>query len=43
MHVGDGDTVVGDRNALLGRTGQIRNRLLMIDLLDGSVDDMELR
>ena len=28
---------------LLGRTGQIRNRLLMIDLLDGSVDDMELR
>ena len=28
---------------LLGRTGQIRNRLLMIDLLDGSVDEMELR
>lgn len=28
---------------LLGRPGQIRNRLLMVDLLDGSVDDMELR
>lgn len=28
---------------VLGRPGQIRNRLLMIDLLDGSVDDMELR
>lgn len=27
---------------LLGRAGAIRNRLLMIDLLDGSVDDMEL-
>ena len=29
--------------AVLGRPGQIRNRLLMIDLLDGSVDDMELQ
>lgn len=29
--------------AVLGRSGQIRNRLLMVDLLDGSVDDMELR
>ena len=29
--------------ALLGKESQIRNRLLMIDLLDGSVDDMELR
>lgn len=28
---------------LLGRPSQLRNRLLMIDLLDGSVDDMELR
>ena len=28
---------------VLGRSGQIRNRLLMVDLLDGSVDDMELR
>ena len=28
---------------VLNRPGQIRNRLLMIDLLDGSVDDMELR
>ena len=28
---------------VLGRPGQIRNRLLMVDLLDGSVDDMELR
>ena len=28
---------------LLKRSGQIRNRLLMVDLLDGSVDDMELR
>jgi len=28
---------------VLGRPGVIRNRLLMIDLLDGSVDDMELR
>ena len=28
---------------LLDRPGQIRNRLLMIDLLDGSVDDVELR
>ncbi len=28
---------------LLGRSGQIRNRLLMVDLLDGSVDDMELQ
>ena len=27
---------------VLDRPGQIRNRLLMIDLLDGSVDDMEL-
>ena len=27
----------------LGRPGQIRNRLLMIDLLDGSADDVELR
>ena len=27
---------------LLGRQGQLRNRLLMIDLLDGSADDMEL-
>ena len=28
---------------LLDRPGQIRNRLIMVDLLDGSVDDMELR
>ncbi|MBQ6454821.1 MAG: HesA/MoeB/ThiF family protein [Eggerthellaceae bacterium] len=28
---------------LLDRPGQIRNRLLMVDLLDGSVDDIELR
>lgn len=28
---------------ILGRSGQIRNRLLMVDLLDGSVDDVELR
>ena len=28
---------------VLGRPGQIRNRLLMVDLLDGSVDEMELR
>ncbi len=28
---------------VLSRPGQIRNRLLMVDLLDGSVDDMELR
>ncbi|MBQ9042442.1 MAG: HesA/MoeB/ThiF family protein [Eggerthellaceae bacterium] len=28
---------------VLGKPGQIRNRLLMVDLLDGSVDDMELR
>ena len=28
---------------VLGRPGQIRNRLLMVDLLDGSVDDVELR
>jgi len=28
---------------LLGRPNQIRNRLLMLDLLDGSADDMELR
>lgn len=28
---------------VLEKLGQIRNRLLMIDLLDGSVDDMELR
>ncbi|MBQ9001653.1 MAG: HesA/MoeB/ThiF family protein [Eggerthellaceae bacterium] len=28
---------------VLGRSGIIRNRLLMVDLLDGSVDDMELR
>ena len=27
---------------LLGKDGQIRNRLLMIDLLDGSVEDVEL-
>lgn len=27
---------------VLGRPGLIRNRLLMVDLLDGSVDDMEL-
>ena len=27
---------------LLGRPGQIRNRLLMVDLLDGSVEDVEL-
>ena len=27
---------------VLGRPSQIRNRLLMVDLLDGSVDDMEL-
>ena len=29
--------------ALLNRPGQMRNRLLMVDLLDGSVDEMELR
>ena len=28
---------------VLGRSGQIRNRLLAIDLLDGSFEDMELR
>ena len=28
---------------VLGKPSQVRNRLLMIDLLDGSVDDMELR
>lgn len=28
---------------LLGRPGQIRNRLLMVDLLDGSVEDVILR
>lgn len=28
---------------VLGRPGQIRNRLLMVDLLDGSAEDMELR
>ena len=28
---------------VLDRPGQVRNRLLMVDLLDGSVDDMELR
>ena len=28
---------------LLDRPGQIRNRLLMVDLLDGSVEDVELR
>ena len=28
---------------VLEKPGQIRNRLLMIDLLDGSADDMELR
>lgn len=28
---------------LLGRPGQLRNRLLMIDLLDGSVESVELR
>lgn len=28
---------------VLGKPGLIRNRLLMVDLLDGSVDDMELR
>ncbi|MBE6464147.1 MAG: HesA/MoeB/ThiF family protein [Eggerthellaceae bacterium] len=28
---------------LLDRPGQIRNRLLMVDLLDGSIDDIELR
>ncbi|MBO4365452.1 MAG: hypothetical protein J5804_04070, partial [Eggerthellaceae bacterium] len=28
---------------LLDRPGQIRNRLLMVDLLDGSADDVELR
>ena len=28
---------------VLGKPGQIRNRLLMVDLLDGSVDDIELR
>ena len=28
---------------VLGRPSQIRNRLLMIDLLDGSADDVELR
>lgn len=27
----------------LGRPAQIRNRLLMVDLLDGSADEMELR
>ena len=27
---------------LLDRTGQIRNRLLMVDLLDGSFDELEL-
>ena len=27
---------------VLGKPGQIRNRLLMVDLLDGSVDEMEL-
>ena len=28
---------------LLGRAGTLRNRLLMVDLLDGSVEDIELR
>ena len=28
---------------VLGKPGQIRNRLLMVDLLDGSVDDVELK
>ena len=28
---------------VLDRPGKIRNRLLMVDLLDGSVDDVELR
>ena len=28
---------------VLGRPGQIRNHLLMVDLLDGSTDTMELR
>ena len=28
---------------VLGRPSQIRNRLLMLDLLDGSADDVELR
>ena len=28
---------------VLGKPGQVRNRLLMVDLLDGSVDDVELR
>ena len=28
---------------VLDKPGQIRNRLLMVDLLDGSVDDVELR
>lgn len=28
---------------VLGKPGQVRNRLLMVDLLDGSVDDMELQ
>lgn len=28
---------------LLDRPGQLRNRLLMVDLLDGTVDDMELQ
>ena len=28
--------------ALLGRAGQIRNRLIMIDLLDGSMESIEL-
>ena len=28
---------------VLGKPGLIRNRLLMVDLLDGSVDDIELR
>ena len=28
---------------VLGKPGLIRNRLLMVDLLDGSVDDMELK
>ena len=28
---------------VLGRPGQIRNRLLMVDLLDGAVDEIELR
>lgn len=29
--------------AVLDRPGKIRNRLMMVDLLDGSVDDVELR